>query len=154
RIRPMFSSAWRVLAVSMVVVCAGIGVAGARARPKLDQLPPSTRAVLDNGLELILIPNRTAPLITSVAVVRAGSAYERPETSGMSHMLEHLLFSGTARRTQQEIASAQGHGLVNNAHTGTEHTAYFVLSAREQFAEALDLQADMLLGSTLPEERL
>ncbi len=125
------------------------------ARPRVDRLPPSSRLVLDNGLEVILIPNRTSPLITSVAVVRAGSAMERPEVSGISHMLEHLLFAGTARRTHDQIAAAPGeYGLVNNAHTGSEHTAFFVLAAREQFVEALDLQADMLLASTIPEERL
>jgi zinc protease len=125
------------------------------ARPRVDRPPPSSRLVLENGLEVILIPNRTSPLITSVAVVRAGSAMERPEVSGISHMLEHLLFSGTARRTHDQIAAAPGeYGLVNNAHTASEHTAFFVLAAREQFAEALDLQADMLLSSTIPEERL
>jgi len=80
------------------------------ARPRVDRPPPSSRLVLENGLEVILIPNRTSPLITSVAVVRAGSAMERPEVSGISHMLEHLLFSGTARRTHDQIAAAAGVG--------------------------------------------
>ncbi|MGH9868881.1 MAG: M16 family metallopeptidase [Candidatus Polarisedimenticolia bacterium] len=142
----------RRLAVLLILLA---GSVPAGARPKVDRLPPSTRLVLDNGLEVVLIPNRTAPLITSVAVVRAGSSLEDPSTSGISHMLEHLLFSGTRRRSHQDIAAAPGlHGLVNNAHTDVEHTAYFVLAAREQFAEALDLQADMLLNATIPEDRL
>jgi predicted Zn-dependent peptidase len=142
----------RLLAAAVLVLCAASPAAG---RPKVNQLPPSTRVVLDNGLEAILIPNGTAPLVTSVAVVRTGSIHESAAISGVSHMLEHLLFSGTSRRTQQDIAAAPGRfGLVNNAHTAAEHTAYFVLAPREQFAEALDLQADMLLGSTIPEERL
>src|SRR5262245_2302941 len=144
--------AHRGLALLLILLAGPIPAA---ARSKVDKLPPSTRLALDNGLEVVLIPNRTAPLITSVAVVRAGSSREDPSISGISHMLEHLLFSGTGRRSHQEIASAPGrYGLVNNAHTDVDHTAYFVLAAREQFAEALDLQADMLLHATIPEERL
>jgi zinc protease len=123
------------------------------ARP--DRLPPSTRLVLDNGFEAILIPNGAAPLIASVVVVRAGVIHETPAVNGVSHMLEHLLFNGTARRTQEEIYDEQDrYGIINNASTGAEQTAYFVMAARETAARALDLQADMLFGSVFPEDKL
>jgi len=127
----------------------------ARAGSRAGKLPPSTRLVLENGFEVILIPNRGAPLVTSVVVVRAGSLRETPETSGLSHMLEHLLFNGTARRTQEQIYDEQDrYGIINNAHTAATHTAFFVMSTRAECHRALDLQADMLFGSTIPEEKL
>ncbi len=125
------------------------------ARAKVDKLPPSTRLVLDNGFTAILIPNRVSPLITSVVVVRSGPATETAPVNGVSHMLEHLLFNGTSRRTQEQIYEEQDrYGIINNAHTDVEHTDFFVLAARDQFHRALDLQADMLFSSTVPVEKL
>jgi len=124
-------------------------------RAKPDRLPPSRSVRLSNGMEVILIPNRAAPLITSVVIVRAGLANETPRTNGVSHMLEHLLFNGTQRRTQEALYAEQDrYGIINNASTGPAHTAYFVMAARAQFHRALDLQSDMLFFSTIPEDKL
>ena len=127
----------------------------ALALGKAGQLPPSRRLLLENGFEAILIPNRATPLVTSVVVVRAGVVHETRAVSGISHMLEHLLWNGTVRRTQEQIYDEQDrYGFINNATTGTEQTSYFIMATREMAGRALDLQADMLLGSIFPEEKL
>ena len=124
-----------------------LAVAPVHARAEADDRPPSSVLTLDNGMQLILIPNSAAPLITSVVVVRAGSERETPQTNGIAHMLEHLLFNGTTRRTQEQIYDEQDrYGIVNNATTRGDHTAFFVMATRDQFARALDLQADMLFS--------
>ncbi|MCK4895120.1 MAG: insulinase family protein, partial [Calditrichia bacterium] len=58
---------------------------------------------LDNGMEVLLIRNPGLPMTGANMVVKVGSAYETFATSGMSHMLEHLLFNGTKSRTQKEL---------------------------------------------------
>ncbi|HET9480131.1 MAG TPA: pitrilysin family protein, partial [Candidatus Polarisedimenticolia bacterium] len=142
----------RTVALSAALALAALAAPDAFARAKADRIPPSSRLVLDNGFEAILIPNRAVPLVTSVVVVRAGLERETPQTNGISHMLEHLLFNGTARRTQEQIAAEQArYGIINNAHTGTTHTDFFVMASREEFHRALDLQADMLFNSTIPD---
>src|SRR4029453_12501198 len=83
---------------------------------KAAKLPPSRHLVLENGFEAILIPNRGAPLVTSVVVVRAGVVHETQALNGISHMLEHLLWNGTIRRTQEQIYDEQDrYGFINNA---------------------------------------
>ncbi len=125
------------------------------ASARADRPPPSTRVTLENGFEAVFVPNRAAPLVTSVIVVRAGGAHDPKGLDGVSHMLEHLLFNGTVRRTQEAIGEElRLYGIVSNAQTATGHTAFFTLAAREEAARALDLQADMLFASTLPADTL
>ena len=59
--------------------------------------------VLDNGMQVLLIENTGLPMTGVNVVVKTGSAYETFSASGMSHMLEHLLFNGTESRTQKEL---------------------------------------------------
>ena len=114
----------------------------------------ATSTVLDNGLRLVLIENHATPLVASIAVVGAGSRYENVETSGASHFLEHLLFNGTERRTQEQLYDEVDLiGGYNNATTGRDQTTFMMLVPSEHAARGLDIQADMLFGSTLPQEK-
>ena len=54
---------------------------------------------LNNGMDVLLIENRALPMVGVNVIIKTGSAYETYETSGMSHMLEHLLFNGTTTQT-------------------------------------------------------
>ncbi len=110
---------------------------------------------LENGLEVLLIENHTSPMIAATAVIRAGSSDEAPDLNGATHFLEHLLFDGTESRGQQDIEDAfERMGGYNNAQTARDHTAFMILAEKTKFAAALDLQADMLFRSTLPNEQL
>ncbi|MFQ6093190.1 MAG: M16 family metallopeptidase, partial [bacterium] len=124
-------------------------------------LPHSTASaaarveVLDNGLELILIENHSNPMVASVVVVKTGSCNETPAINGVSHMLEHLLFNGTANRTQQQLYDEMDfYGGYDNATTGKEFTTYMILMPAEHIDKGLDIQADMLFNSVIPPEKL
>ncbi len=109
---------------------------------------------LDNGLQIILIENSALPMVGVNVVVKTGSAYETFATSGMSHMLEHLLFNGTASRTQKELYDDVDQiGGYNNANTGEYYTNYMMVTPAEHIREGMEIQADMLFNSTLPEEK-
>ncbi len=106
---------------------------------------------LDNGLEVVLVPNRSAPVIGSIVLVRTGLHNEMPAINGASHFLEHLLFNGTETRSQKQLYDEIDLlGAYNNAHTDWDYTSYILLTPRENFEKALDIQADMLFHSTLP----
>ncbi|MED5198723.1 MAG: insulinase family protein, partial [Gemmatimonadota bacterium] len=82
-------------------------------------------AVLDNGIRVI---TERRPDVRSVAVgvwIAQGSAHETPESGGVSHLMEHLVFKGTGRRTAHEIAlSLESLGGSLDAYTTREHTSY------------------------------
>ncbi|GBD86243.1 putative zinc protease AlbF [bacterium BMS3Abin03] len=106
---------------------------------------------LDNGLKVLLIENPALPMVGINVVVKVGSAYETFATSGMSHMLEHLLFNGTDSLTQKELYDATDRiGGYNNANTGEYYTNYMMVTPAENIYEGMKLQADMLFHSTMP----
>ena len=109
---------------------------------------------LPNGMRVVLRPVHTNPVVCAAVLVRAGVAWEPEGLSGSSHFLEHLLFNGTTTRTQEELyADVDRIGAYNNATTRADHTLYLLLAPKEHLEAALEIQADMLLHSTLPPEK-
>src|SRR5262245_29442601 len=87
--------------------------------------------------------------------VGAGSRDERPEEHGVSHLLEHMAFKGTARRTARQIAEeieAVGGDL--NAATAVEMTAYYARVLRDDMPLAFDVLADILTNPSFDPEEL
>ncbi len=105
---------------------------------------------LDNGIR---VRSERIPGVRSAAVgvwVRHGSAHEHPEQIGVSHLLEHMVFKGTARRTALEIAeSLEALGGSLDAYTTREHTSYQARVLDEHVPEALDVLADLVLAPRL-----
>lgn len=109
---------------------------------------------LDNGMEVVLIENHASPMIAAVVVVKTGSCNEDAASNGSAHFLEHLLFNGTKTRTQKQLYDEMDfYGGYNNAHTGTDYTNYMILMPKEFIGQGMDIQADMLFNSTLPDEK-
>ena len=109
---------------------------------------------LDNGMEVLLIKNPGLPMTGANMVVKVGSAYETFASSGMSHMLEHLLFNGTSSRTQKELYDdTDSIGGYNNANTSNYFTNYMMVTPSENFEKGLEIQADMLFNSILPRKK-
>jgi predicted Zn-dependent peptidase len=112
-----------------------------------------SRSVLDGGIEVL---TEKIPGVRSAAVgvwVRHGSVHESGEDSGVSHMLEHVVFKGTERRTAVEIAIAlEGIGGSLDAYTSREHTSYQARVLDEHVPEALDVLSDLVIRPRLEEE--
>jgi predicted Zn-dependent peptidase len=109
---------------------------------------------LDNGMQVLLIENTALPMVGVNVVVKVGSAYETFATSGMSHMLEHLLFNGTTTMKQKELYDATDKiGGYNNAHTSSYNTNYMMVTPAANIYEGMKIQAGMLFDSILPEEK-
>lgn len=109
---------------------------------------------LDNGIQVMLIEKPSLPMVGINTVVKVGSAYENFATSGMSHMLEHLLFNGTSTMTQKELYdSTDIIGGYNNANTAEYFTNFMMVTPSENIVEGMKLQAAMLFDSVIPEEK-
>jgi zinc protease len=113
------------------------------------------REVLPNGLTLLVQEDRSAPVVAVVTHVKAGFFDEPDRWAGISHVLEHMFFKGTARRGVGAIArETKSAGGYLNASTTYDHTSYFTVLPASGLAEALDIQADALRHSTLDADEL
>ena len=84
------------------------------------------REVLDNGLTLLVQPDHSAPVVAVVTHVKAGFFDEPDRWTGISHVLEHMFFKGTATRGVGAIArETKSAGGYLNASTSYDHTSYF-----------------------------
>ena len=116
--------------------------------------PGEIEFVTGSGLHVRMLPRPGSGLFASNVFVGAGSTREEDHDAGSSHFLEHLLFNGTTSRTQEEIyAEADRLGAYNNATTRREYTHFMMVAPSEEFSAAIELQADMLLHSTLPADK-
>jgi predicted Zn-dependent peptidase len=110
---------------------------------------------LDNGLRVV---TDTMAHVETVALgmwVAAGARHEPAPRNGLAHLLEHMAFKGTKRRTARGIAEEiENVGGSLNAFTGREMTAYHATVLRDDVPLAIDLVADILLDSTFVEEEL
>jgi zinc protease len=112
------------------------------------------RTTLDNGMKVVLVEDRSAPVVALNVWVRAGSADETDAESGMAHVFEHMLFKGTERRAVGEIArSVEGAGGNINAFTSLDMTVYHITMASRDVATGIDVLADAIRHSTFdPDE--
>jgi zinc protease len=108
------------------------------------------RQVLPNGLTLLIQPDHSAPVVSVVTHVKAGFFDEPDHWVGISHVLEHMFFKGTARRGVGAIArETKAAGGYLNAGTGYDHTSYFTVLPDSGLAAALDIQSDALRNSII-----
>src|SRR5690625_4192332 len=113
---------------------------------------PSTHR-LDNGLEIIVVPNHRAPLVTQMLWYKVGSADEPLGKSGIAHYLEHLMFKGTDKVGPHEFSRIiEGYGGRDNAMTSYDFTAYFQTVAREQLELVMEMEADRMVNLRLSDE--
>ncbi len=109
--------------------------------------------VLPNGLKVILLENRKAPLVTFQVWYRVGSRNEAWGKTGLSHMLEHMMFKGTEKIGPEEFSRIiQENGGNDNAFTSHDDTAYFENLSADRVTVAIDLEADRMRNLMLREE--
>lgn len=114
------------------------------------------KTVLPNGLRLITVPIPGLESVTCLVSTAVGSRYETKEKLGISHVLEHMAFKGTAKRPKPRDISTlvEGVGGEWNAFTSKEMTGYWIKLSGEKLDLALDVLSDILLNSTLDPKEL
>lgn len=110
---------------------------------------------LDNGLQVVVIPDRRTPVVTHMIWYKVGSADEERGKSGLAHFLEHLLFKGTktypAGAFSKYIASVGGQ---ENAFTSNDYTAYYQRVERSHLKKMMEMEADRMVNLVLTDEQV
>ena len=109
----------------------------------------------DNGLQVVVIPDHRAPVVTHMIWYKVGAADEQPGQSGIAHFLEHLMFKGTATYPDGEfskiVASIGGQ---ENAFTSQDYTAYYQRVAKQHLGLMMKLEADRMTNLELRDEQV
>lgn len=113
------------------------------------------RFVLPNGLEVLILPHRAAPVVTSMMFYRVGSADEASGNTGISHFLEHMMFKGTRTYRKGEIDYlTTASGGFNNAATSFDYTTYYFSLAADRWQLGAAIEADRSRNSLLDEKEI
>jgi zinc protease len=109
--------------------------------------PEVASFTLDNGLDVVAIPDRRVPVVTHMVWYRNGSADDPIGQSGIAHFLEHLMFKGTESYPAGEFSKVvSALGGQENAFTSYDYTAYFQRVAREHLQTMMGFEADRMSG--------
>ncbi len=121
---------------------------------KADIFAPNAQTfLLENGLQVVVIPDHRAPVVTHMMWYRVGSADEDPGKTGIAHFLEHLMFKGTTRHPGGEFSRLVAeNGGQENAFTSTDYTAYFQRIAKQHLPMVMELEADRMANLVLTVE--
>ncbi len=118
-----------------------------------------TRVRLDNGLTVLLYENHDTPVVSYYTFYKAGSRNEHPGITGISHVLEHMMFNGAKRYGPKMFDKMlESHGGYSNAYTTNDMTVYYENIASENLELVVDMEsdrmADLALDSAILESEL
>ncbi len=110
---------------------------------------------LDNGLQVVVVPDNRAPVVTHMIWYRIGSVDEPPGKSGIAHFLEHLMFKGTTTHPEggfsERVADIGGN---DNAFTTADATAYHQTVARQHLGLMMEFEADRMRNLVISEDEV
>ena len=142
------------LAASFLALVFTLTFANAQAQTSVTSERPAT-FTLDNGLQVVVIPDHRTPVVTQMIWYKVGSADETPGKSGLAHFLEHLMFKGTSKHPAGEFSqTVLKIGGNENAFTATDYTGYFQRVPRDHLAAMMEFEADRMTGLILKDENV
>lgn len=144
-----FDGALRLRALLSALLLTALLAAQAQAR----ELPRPETFTLRNGLEVVVITDRRAPVVTHMLWYRVGAADEPRGVSGIAHFFEHLMFKGTRQIAPGEfsrIVARNGGDL--NAFTSWDYTAYYERIARDRLDLVMRMEADRMRNLQFSDE--
>lgn len=110
---------------------------------------------LANGMQVVLVPNHRAPVVSHMVFYKVGSADEPPGKSGIAHFLEHLLFKGTPRFPEGAMTDIVArNGGNQNAFTSYDYTGYYQNIAVDRLPLMMDMEADRMRNLILTEKEV
>lgn len=108
---------------------------------------------LANGMQVVVIPDRRAPVVTHMVWYKTGAADEPQGKAGVAHLLEHLMFKGTPKYPDGAFSRIiRANGGDDNAFTSQDYTAYFQRIMKERLALVMELEADRMQNLVLTDE--
>ena len=109
---------------------------------------------LKNGLQVVVLPNHRAPVVTSMVWYKVGASDEKAGKSGLAHFLEHLMFKGSAHVPPGAFARrVRAMGGQDNAFTAADFTAYYETVAVSKLPAVMKMEADRMQSILLPPDQ-
>ena len=103
--------------------------------------------VLENGIQVVVVPNHRVPVVTHMLWYKVGAADDPVGKSGLAHFVEHLMFKGTKELPSGEFSRIVAeNGGQENAFTSWDYTAYFQRVARDRLEVVMKLEAGRMRG--------
>ncbi len=110
---------------------------------------------LSNGMQVVVIPDHRAPVVTHMVWYRVGAADELRGTSGIAHFLEHLMFKSTDKIAVGDFSKIVSRlGGQDNAFTGHDATSYFQRVAKDRLPKMMEMEADRMVNLRLDEKEV
>ena len=145
---PRFATAATALLVATVLLAAW------PAPPAAAGLFNPETFTLANGMQVVVISDHRAPVVTHMVWYKVGSADQEIGKSGVAHFLEHLMFKGTAKYESGEFQTVVArNGGRENAFTSLDYTAYFQTVAVDRLETMMEMEADRMTNLTLTQEQ-
>ncbi len=117
--------------------------------------PRAVEFKLSNGMEVVVIPDHRAPVVTHMVWYKVGAADEPKGTSGIAHFLEHLMFKSTDKIAVGDFSKIISKlGGQDNAFTGQDVTAYHQRIAKEQLPTLMEMEADRMTHLRLTDDEV
>lgn len=117
--------------------------------------PRATQFTLANGMEVVVVPDNRAPVVTHMVWYRVGAADEPPGVSGIAHFLEHLMFKSTDKIPNGEFSKIVSRlGGQDNAFTAQDVTAYFQRVSKDRLPRVMEMEADRMVNLKLDEKEV
>jgi len=116
---------------------------------------PVKETTLENGLKIIVKQDHRAPVVVSQIWYKVGASDEPDGLTGISHVLEHMMFKGTSAHKNGEFSRIIAeNGGRENAFTGADYTAYFQQLEKSRLAIAFELEADRMRNLVLDDQEV
>lgn len=147
----IFRRSWAAIALA-----AGLSAAPALAA---DEPFKAQEFALPNGMQVVVIPDPRAPVVTHMVWFRTGSADDPRDAGGIAHFFEHLMFRGTPKHPDGDFdALVSRNGGEHNANTSYDRTVYYQRIAKQHLGLMMELEADRMANlviddQTVPSER-
>lgn len=136
---------WKGLGFVSLVMLGLLFIMNVQIQATESQGPDVTYFKLENGLDVVVIPDRRAPVVTHMVWYRVGAADEPPGVSGIAHFLEHLMFKGTEKIQPGQFSKIIArYGGQDNAFTSQDVTAYHQRVAKEHLPIVMEMEADRM----------
>ncbi len=134
--------------IFVALLAAMLGTAHA-SEPKVSQF------ALPNGMQVVVIPDHRAPVVTQMVWFKVGAMDDPQGLSGLAHFFEHMMFRGTKNVPGDQFArSVARNGGEDNAFTTEDYTAFYEQIARDRLKLAMDLEADRIANLDLSDSNV
>lgn len=146
---------------ALLAVCLSFAVSASAAPPrtKAAVAPPAEAKVfqfaLQNGTQVLVVPDRRAPVVTQMLWYRVGAMDDPPGLSGLAHFFEHMMFRGTKAVAGGEFSKTVArNGGEDNAFTAHDYTAFYEQIAKDRLRIVMGLEADRMANLDLSDKNV